>query len=104
MARPDLRWIVFIVVLILMACGEKRPPTIQPASPAPPPAQVSTQPPPALPPAARPPERPPARPTEEELFSRMSLDELNGKQPLGDAFFAYDRADLTEAAPYGAAT
>jgi peptidoglycan-associated lipoprotein len=97
MARPDLRWIIFIVVLILMACGEKRPPMIQPTLPTPPPAQVST-PPPAPPLPARPPERRPTPPTEEELFSRLSLDELNGQQPLGDAFFAYDRADLTEAA------
>ena len=36
-------------------------------------------------------------PTEEELFARESLADLNAKAPLGDAFFAYDQSDLTDA-------
>ena len=37
-------------------------------------------------------------PTEEELFARMSLEELNAKKPLGDVFFALDSSDLTDEA------
>jgi peptidoglycan-associated lipoprotein len=33
-------------------------------------------------------------PTEDDLFARMSLDELNAQTPLGDVFFDFDKADL----------
>jgi peptidoglycan-associated lipoprotein len=32
------------------------------------------------------------------LFARKSLAELNAEKPLGDVFFDYDKADLSEAA------
>jgi peptidoglycan-associated lipoprotein len=41
---------------------------------------------------------PPAPPTEEELFARMSLPELNASRPLEDVFFDYDKSDLGDAA------
>jgi peptidoglycan-associated lipoprotein len=44
------------------------------------------------------PSPPPPIPTEGELFARLSLDELNAKHPLDDAFFAFDRADLSDEA------
>jgi len=37
---------------------------------------------------------PPALPTEDELFARLSLDDLNTQAPLGDVFFDFDKADL----------
>ena len=37
-------------------------------------------------------------PTEEELFAKMSLDELNAKEPLGDVFFPLDSSDLSDEA------
>ena len=37
-------------------------------------------------------------PTEEELFDRKSLAELNGEQPLGNVSFDYDSAELSDAA------
>ena len=37
-------------------------------------------------------------PTEEEVFARMTLEELNAKKPLGDVFFALDSSDLTDEA------
>ncbi|MEO8482539.1 MAG: OmpA family protein [Acidobacteriota bacterium] len=37
-------------------------------------------------------------PTEAELFARMSLEQLNAQKPLEDVSFAYDKADLSEAA------
>jgi peptidoglycan-associated lipoprotein len=41
---------------------------------------------------------PPAAPTDEELFARMSLPELNASRPLEDILFDYDKADLSDAA------
>jgi peptidoglycan-associated lipoprotein len=78
----------------LVGCGGKKPPV---PAPAPPPAAAPSPapaPPPSPPPP--PPAPAPAPPTEEEVFSRMSLDDLNAKKPLTDAFFDLDRADLTE--------
>ena len=60
------------------ACGKKKVET-----PAPPPAPA-----PAPPPAPR-------TPTEDELFNAMSLDELNKKGVLSDAFFALDSIELS---------
>ena len=67
------------------------------AAPAPPLAA------PARPPAPAPPPRadaaPPAAPralSEEEIFSRESLDSLNAARPLTDAFFDYDQTALRD--------
>lgn len=49
-------------------------------APPPPPAPASTSAPRPL--------------TEDEIFARESLDQLNGTQPLGDAFFDYDSATI----------
>jgi peptidoglycan-associated lipoprotein len=37
-------------------------------------------------------------PTDEELFGKMTLEELNAKKPLGDAYFNLDSAELSEEA------
>jgi peptidoglycan-associated lipoprotein len=84
---------------LTLACGAKHP-VSQPAPappPAPPPVQIASRPapPPPPPPAPRPPDGP-AIPTEAEIFSRLSLRELNAKEPLDDAFFAYDMAELSD--------
>ena len=42
---------------------------------------------------------PPSTPralTEEEVFSRKSVDQLNAEKPLTDAYFDYDKSDLRE--------
>ena len=102
MMRYDSRWWTSIVLAgglaLVPGCGGKRVPASRPAPappPAPPPVQVAAPPPAARPSTPPPPKAAPA-PTEEELFARMSLEELNAKTPLGDAFFAYDQAALTE--------
>jgi len=41
-----------------------------------------------------PPPPTPPPPSEEQVFARMSLDELNAKGVLADLFFAYDSAEL----------
>ena len=43
---------------------------------------------------------PPRPPTEEELFARKSLDELNAEHPLDDAFFDFNMSNVrAEAQP-----
>ena len=41
---------------------------------------------------------PPPAPTEEELFARMSLADLNAQKPLKDVFFELDKSELSDAA------
>jgi peptidoglycan-associated lipoprotein len=95
------RWLARLGVTagcaLAVACGDKRPAaTPGPPPPPPPPAVVATPPapPPRVPPS--PPPQSPAPLTEAEIFARTSLADLNAQQPLGDAFFAYDRSDLSD--------
>ena len=76
------------------ACGKKKieTPAPPPAAPAPAPEPTKPAPPPA--PAPAPPAAP-RTPTEDELFDAMSLDELNKKGFLSDAFFAVDSIELS---------
>ena len=77
------------------ACGKKKVETPAPppaAAPAPAPEPTKPAPPPA--PAPAPPPAP-RTPTEDELFNAMSLDELNKKGVLSDAFFALDSIELS---------
>jgi peptidoglycan-associated lipoprotein len=83
-----------ILSLALTAGACKKPPATQPA---PPPAATTPETKPAPPPPPPPPPKPaePPAPTEEELFAKMSLADLNAKGVLGDVFFAYDSSELT---------
>jgi peptidoglycan-associated lipoprotein len=80
-------------VLAVTACGKKKP-AATPAPPPPPATKPENPPPPPPPPTPPAPE--PKVPTEEEIFAQMSLEELNAKKPLGDAFFALDSSELNE--------
>jgi peptidoglycan-associated lipoprotein len=84
----------------ISGCHKKQPPAVvPPPPPPPPPAQTTTPPPPPPPPPQRQqPPPPPPPPTEEELFSRLSLADLIAQKPFDDVFFAYDKADLSDAA------
>jgi peptidoglycan-associated lipoprotein len=96
MMRSFRTYAVILMVSVAMlttACGKKKVETPAPA-PAPPPAPPATTPPPPPPPSAPPPAATPAPPTEEELFTRMTLEELNAKGVLADVFFAFDSVDL----------
>ncbi len=81
-------------VLAVSACGKKKP-VVAPA-PAPPAATKPDNPPPPPPAPAPTPET--RVPTDEELFGKMTLEELNAKKPLGDAYFSLDSAELNEEA------
>ena len=84
-----------IMALAVAACGPKAPPP-PPAQPPPPQAAAVTPPPPPPPPpppAAAPP--PPAAPlSEEQIFARKSLEQLNSERPLTDVFFDYDESSI----------
>jgi peptidoglycan-associated lipoprotein len=76
------------------ACGKKKvetPPAAAPAA-APEPTRPSSPPPPPPPPAAP----APATPTEDEIFAKTTLEELNKQKPLADVFFDYDSVVITE--------
>jgi peptidoglycan-associated lipoprotein len=94
---PSL-YLAAVLMMFVAGCGKKTPPATPP--PAPPPPVVTQQAPPAPPPQANPPSSVPAppAPTEEEIFARMTLAELNAKKPLEDVYFVYDKADLSDKA------
>jgi peptidoglycan-associated lipoprotein len=77
------------------ACGKKQPEVAPAPAPAPPPVAPPTT--PAPPPSPPPPAPKPApAPTEDELFAKMTLDELNKKGVLSDVFFALDSTELSQ--------
>jgi len=74
-----------------------KPALARTAAPAPPPAAPARPPAPAPPPrAAAAPAPAPRALSEEEIFSRESLDSLNAARPLTDAFFDYDQTALRD--------
>ena len=78
------------------ACGKKKIDTPAPANtppPAPAPEPTKPAPPPAPAPAPAPAPRPP---TEDEIFAKWTLDELNKQGLLADAFFALDSIELNQ--------
>jgi peptidoglycan-associated lipoprotein len=89
--------IALVMVIGLAGCAKKVPP---PAPPPPaPPAPVVTPPPPPPPPAPQPPPPPPAAPrplTEDEIFSRKTVDQLNAEMPLAEVHFDYDQAAVRD--------
>ena len=83
------------VVLTLAASGcHKNVPQVAAAPPVPPPAAPPAPPPPAPPPAPPRAVPAPAALTEEEIFQRKTLDQLNAERPLGDVFFDYDMSEI----------
>lgn len=75
----------------------KKPPAPAPPPPAPPPSTTpAPPPPPPPPPAPAPTPEAPRALTEEELFAKKSLEELNAEKPLGDVFFALDSSSISE--------
>jgi peptidoglycan-associated lipoprotein len=85
---------ILAIALTGGACAKKAPEPPPPAPTAPPKPEPTTPKPPPPPPPA-PPEKP-RELTEEEIFAKMSLDELNKKGVLSDVFFALDSTELTQ--------
>lgn len=84
----------FLIVAISVAACHHRSPAVTPPPPPPAPAPVVAPPPPPPPPPAPAPTPVTRSLTEDEIFARESLDQVNGAHPLGDAFFGYDRAEI----------
>jgi peptidoglycan-associated lipoprotein len=76
----------------IVLADEQIPPTIPLAAPVPEERPLPVEAPSAgLRPAAVPPSAPPS---DDDLFARLSLEELNAQQPLGDVFFDFDLAEV----------
>ncbi|HKF65662.1 MAG TPA: hypothetical protein VKB36_04020, partial [Vicinamibacterales bacterium] len=74
------------------ACHHTVAKTVTPSpAPAPAPAAPPTPPAPAPPPRAAAAPAAPRALNEDEIFSSESLDALNARHPLSDAFFDYDQ-------------
>ena len=84
--------LVLAVALTAGACA-KKPPEPPPAGPTAPPVETKPETPPPPPPP--PPAPTPPAPTEDEIFAKKTLEQLNAEKPLGDVFFAYDSVDLS---------
>ena len=87
-------------VMYASGCGKKPPPPVAPPPPpvAERPAPIGDKPPPPPPPQPPPVPVPPRAPSEEEVFARMSVSELNATRPLDDVLFGYDNAELDDRA------
>jgi len=88
--------VVALVVMLAVAVAgcHKKIPQVAAAPPAPPPAAPAPPPPPP-PPAAAPRAVPtPPALTDEEVFRRKTLDQLNAERPLADVFFDYDKSEI----------
>jgi peptidoglycan-associated lipoprotein len=83
------------IAVTVAGCAKKAP---APAPPPPPPPTAPAQPPPPPPPPAPAPAPAPKPLTEEEVFARKSLDDLNAEKPLVDVFFAFDSSELSDTA------
>jgi peptidoglycan-associated lipoprotein len=88
--------LVLAIALTVSACGKKNIPPPDPAPTAP----TSTETKPTAPPAPPPPPAAPkpTTPTEDELFAKKTLEELNAEKPLADVLFGYDQTNLTDEA------
>jgi peptidoglycan-associated lipoprotein len=85
---------VLVAAVGVTACGKKKPAAAPaPPPPAPPPATTPAPPPPPPPAPAPTTDR---TPTEDEIFAKKSLADLNAEKPLGDAFFDLDSAQIRE--------
>jgi peptidoglycan-associated lipoprotein len=96
--RGRYSWLTTMVLLavFVVACGPKKVPPPPPPPPEPP-AAPAPPPPPPPPPAPKPaPPPPPAPLSEDELFARKSLDQLNSEMPLGDVAFDYDQSTVRD--------
>jgi peptidoglycan-associated lipoprotein len=91
-------WLTALVLLVAMtvvACSRQVPPP--PPPPPEPPAPVVTPPPPPPPPPPPAPAPPPPRElTEDEIFSKKTVDQLNAEMPLVDVMFDYDEFAVRE--------
>lgn len=94
--RRSISLVALVLVALISVEACKRPVPPPPPPPAPPPAVVQAPPPPPPPPVPQAPAAvaPPRPLTEDELFARKTLDQLNAENPLSDITFDYDQATI----------
>jgi peptidoglycan-associated lipoprotein len=86
-----------LVLALAVAGCHKKLPAQAPAAPAPPPPAAAPVTPPAPPPPPPPAPAPAPRPlSEEEIFARKSVDQLNTEHPLDDVYFELDKSEIRE--------
>jgi len=93
-------WVTVLVAAIVIGCAQKTPPP-SPPPPAPPPPPTAPPPPPPPPqqpppPPAQPPSQPPRPLTEDEIFSRKTLAQLNAETPLAAVLFDYNQFNVRD--------
>jgi peptidoglycan-associated lipoprotein len=93
--RVNLSIVALCMTLVVAACAKKVPPPA-PAPPPPAPAAAPAPPPPPPPPPPPAPAPPAPTLTEDEIFARKSLDQLNAEKPLGDVFFDLDESTIRD--------
>jgi peptidoglycan-associated lipoprotein len=84
---------LIVCAVAIAACGRRAQPVAAPTTP-PPVVQEAPPPPPVAEAPTTP--APPTALTEEEIFARKTLDEVNAERPLADAFFDFDQWQLRE--------
>ena len=85
-----------LLVVFVSGCAKKVPPPAPPPPSPPPPAVVTPPPPPPPAPPPQPPAPPAAPLTEDDIFARKTLDQLNAEAPLADVFFDYDMSTIRD--------
>ena len=95
--------IALSAALAIAAAGcHKKVPAAAPSPPPPPPPTAPSTPPPPPPPPPAPVAAPTPRPlSEEEIFARKSVDQLNAEKPMDDVFFDLDMSTLRDDARPG---
>jgi peptidoglycan-associated lipoprotein len=89
--------IALSAALAIAAAGcHKKVPAAAPAPPPPPPPAAPRTPPPPPPPPAPAPAPAPRPLSEEEIFARKSVDQLNAEKPLDDVFFDLDQSTVRD--------
>ena len=96
-ARRLISTIALSAALAIAVAGcHKKVPAAAPAPPPPPPATAPPAPPPPPPPPPPAPAPAPRPLSEEEIFARKSVAQLNDEKPLDDVFFDLDKSTVRE--------
>jgi peptidoglycan-associated lipoprotein len=91
--RVWLNALPLLIAFVVTGCSRQTPP---PAAPPPAPPPVATAPAPPPPPPPPPPPAPAPAPqtqkplTEDEIFAKKTVDQLNAERPLANVLFDYD--------------
>ena len=86
--------VILCTPIAITGCSKRVPPVARDIPP--PPVAAETPPAPPAPPAPAPENPSPPALSEDEIFARKTLDELNAERPLGDVFFSYNESTIRD--------